>query len=212
MDDDKNIYDILASFKNAIDYMIDKIDAMDKMGENIDQRVDDLEKTIYDDILNPAMSAVQKFDHNRRLDDFKGRFGERLGAYNDKLTPLEGEDFDLTSATFDNYDAIPEEDRPDEEEYVSEVERLVKDKLDSIRSAMGIPEDAPIKVEEDAEGDVTVESEGETQVVDEEVKDEVPEEPKVQEGDEEIVDEAEVTEDNPDDVAAFEEELKKSLK
>lgn len=214
--DEKEIYEILSSYKQAIDMIIERLDQMDEMYHQSDARVDELEKAVYEQVLNPINELIEEGEKNARFDEFDNKYGERLSAYNDTLAPMEEEGFDLSRATFDAYDSLPEEQRPDEEAYVNEVARVAEEKIAQIKEAFGIEPDTATEITDDGEGNVEVkvdedgDGEPETPVEETEVKEEtkeVPEDEEKEIGSEEVEEKI----DDPEEIAKFEEELKKEL-
>ena len=214
--DEKEIYEILSSYKQAIDMIIERLDQMDEMYHQSDARVDELEKAVYEQVLNPINELIEEGEKNARFDEFDNKYGERLSAYNDTLAPMEEEGFDLSRATFDAYDSLPEEQRPDEEAYVNEVARVAEEKIAQIKEAFGIEPDTATEITDDGEGNVEVkvdedgDGEPETPVEETEVKEETKEVPKDEEkeiGSEEVEEKI----DDPEEIAKFKEELKKEL-
>ena len=199
---DNELWEVLQSFKSALDMVINRVEQMDKMYEEyrdqMDERVHDLESTLYDEIINPTNEYIEETNRNARFDDFNNKYGEQLGSYNDALKVLEGDDFDLTRAAFDRYDNYEGEDRPEEEAYVQALVEEVGNQLDAIKKGLGLPEDAEIEVKQTEDGETVVEVEDEGEGENEEII-------ASTEGEEPMEEEPE---DDPEEVAAFEEELK----
>jgi hypothetical protein len=208
---DNELFAVLQAYRNALNYLMDKVDQLDKMYEDnrnqTDERIHKIESTLYDEIINPTKEYIDETNRNARFDDFNSKYGEKLSAYNDSLSALDGEDVDLTKSAFDKYDSLPEEERPDADAYVESIISEVGSQLDAIKKSLGLPEDAEVTVTQDEEGNTTVEADGE--VVASEGEEEAPAEDTDtnNEGSEEVAEDEEL-EDNPDEVAAFEEELK----
>ena len=207
---DNELWEVLQSFKAAIDMCLDRIGQLDKMYEDYrnqtDERVHDLESTLYDEIINPTQDYINETNRNARFDDFNSKYGEQLGSYNDALRTLEGEDFDLTKSAFDKYDELDEESRPDEEEYVQAILEEVGSQLDALKRGLGLPSDAEIEVKQTEDGETVVEVEDEGETGEEEIastEDDIEDEEKNVEAPEED------EEDDPEEIAAFEEELRK---
>lgn len=216
---ENEIYEILSSYKQALDMIIERLDQMDEMYHQSDARVDELEKAVYEQVLNPINELIEEGETNARFDEFDNKYGEKLSAFNETLAPMEEEGFDLSRATFDAYDSIPEDQRPDEEAYVNEVARVAEEKIAQIKEAFGIPADTATEITDDGEGNVEVkvdedgDGEPETPVEETEVEegeDEPEEEPEADEdvGSEEVEEEKV---DDPEEIAKLEEELKKEL-
>ena len=210
---DQELYEVLQAFKGALDFLINRVDEMDKMYEDYrnqsDERMHKLESTLYDEIINPTKAYIDETNKNARFEDFSSKYGDKLGAFNDSLSAIDGEDVDLTKSAFDKYDSLPEEDRPDEEAYVESIISEVGSQIDAIKKGLGLPDDAEVTVTQDEEGNTTVEADGEV-VASESTEETVTEEEtdtNNDDGSDEVAEDDE-EEDNPEEVAAFEEELK----
>lgn len=212
MANEKELYEVLQAFKGALDFLINKVDEMDKMYEDYrdqsDERMHKLESTLYDEIINPTKAYIDETNKNARFEDFSSKYGDKLGAFNDSLSAIDGEEVDLTKSAFDKYDSLPEEDRPDEEAYVDSIISEVGSQIDAIKKGLGLPEDAEVTVTQDEDGNTTVEADGEV-VASENTEETVTEENDTnnEDGSDKVAEDNE-EEDNPEEVAAFEEELK----
>ena len=212
MANEKELYEVLQAFKGALDFLINKVDEMDKMYEDYrdqsDERMHKLESTLYDEIINPTKAYIDETNKNARFEDFSSKYGDKLGAFNDSLSAIDGEEVDLTKSAFDKYDSLPEEDRPDEEAYVESIISEVGSQIDAIKKGLGLPDDAEVTVTQDGDGNTTVEADGEV-VASENTEETVTEENDTnnEDGSDKVAEDNE-EEDNPEEVAAFEEELK----
>lgn len=180
-----------------------------------DEKVNELKSTLYEQIIDPANEYIAEMDRNDRFEQFNEKHGEKLSPFNEELSALEGDDFDIVRTAFDAYDNYEGDDRMDEDEYVDQLIEQVGHKLSDIKEKLGIPADKDISVQENEDGGVEVVTEdGDVVASTEDEEDELVEE---EDGDEvtddgedetlEITNESE--EDDPEEVAAFEEELKK---
>ena len=207
--DEMQLNEILASYRDAINALIERVDAQDGMIQAVREKAEGTERLIFDEVINPAKAEMEKQIYNAGLEDFTNRYGEKLNGYNDKLRPIEGEDFDIMKQAYDGYNSI-EGEKPDEAMYVDELVKVVDKQLDDIRAAIGVPANAEVAVKQDEDGETTVE------VDDQEIKEvsedsEDSDKTEVKETDEtEIKDSDE--ESDPDELAALEEELLKYAK
>lgn len=203
---DNELWEVLQSFKAAIDMCVERVEQIDKMYEDYrdqtDERIHELESTLYDEIINPTQEYIDETNRNARFDDFNSKYGEQLGSYNDALRSLEGEDFDLTKSAFDKYDSYEGEDKPDEEAFVQALIQEVGSQLDAIKRGLGLPADADVEIKEE-DGEVEVVADGEVVATEGE---ETPVEEPTEDLSKEVAEEE--PEDDPEEVAAFEEELK----
>lgn len=94
--------------------------------------------------LNDYAKADNEFQTNQRKSNWNNKFGERFAPYADKLKQLNGDDFDIVQASFDEY----EKDYSDlsDDEYCDALENNIKATLQRIW-----PEAEPEKIEQAAE-------------------------------------------------------------
>ena len=205
---DNELIQVLQQFKQAIDMCMEKIEYLDKMIEDFkeenDERVHALESTLYDEIINPTNEYIEETNRNARFDEFNSKYGDRLRPFNEPLSALEGEDFDIVRSAFDRYDEF-EGEKADMDTYVDRLVEEVGKQLEAIKKGLGLPEDAEIEVKQTEDGETVVEVEDEGHGDDEEIiastEDDEP-----MEDEEEPLDEE--PEDDPEEVKAFEEELR----
>ena len=197
--EDVELKEVLSSFKDAIDIILTRLDRYDEMYHAQDERMDELEKTFYEDILEPARKALDERIYEDEYSKFHEQYGEKLDPYNEQLRAIEGEDFDLSRKAFDDYSSY--EEKPNVEEYVDALVETVGNQLKDIKDKLGI--DGEIRATVDEEGKVEVEVDEETAKEDkvEENKDE-GEESKIVEDDL-----FSMVEDDPSEVEKFEKEL-----
>ena len=210
--DEMQLNEILASYRDAINALIERADAQDGMIQAVREKAEGTERLIFDEVINPAKAEMEKQIYNAGLEDFTNKYGEKLNGYNDKLRPIEGEDFDIMKQAYDGYNSI-EGEKPDEAEYIDELVKVVDKQLDNIRAAIGAPANAEVEVKQDENGETTVEvDDQEIKEVSEDSKDsEDSDKPEVKETEEtEIKDSDE--ESDPEELAALEEELLKYAK
>lgn len=207
--DEMQLNEILASYRDAINALIERADAQDGMIQAVREKAESTERLIFDEVINPAKAEMEKQIYNAGLEDFSNKYGEKLNGYNDKLRPIEGEDFDIMKQAYDGYNSI-EGEKPDEAEYIDELVKVVDKQLDDIRAAIGAPANAEVEVKQDENGETSVEVDG--QEIKEDSEDsENSDKPEVKETEEtEIKDSDE--ESDPEELAALEEELLKYAK
>lgn len=203
--EDVELKEVLGSFKDAIDIILARLDRYDEMYHAQDERIEELEKTFYDDILEPARKALEENVYEDEYSKFHEQYGEKLDPYNDQLRAIEGEDFDLSRKAFDDYSSY--EEKPNLDEYVNALVDSVGKQLKEIKDKLGIEGD--IKATVDEEGEVEVKADD--KVSDGEVKDEEKVEVKDEDkkGEDEIVEDDlfSMMADDPTEVEKFEKEL-----
>lgn len=203
--DEQKLNEILTSYRDAINALIERMDAQDEMVKAVVEKVDGLDHLIFDEVINPAKEAMDQSIYETGLNDFGNRYKDKLESYNEKLRPIEGEDFDIVKQAYDGYNSI-EGEKPDEAMYVDELIKVVDKQLDDIRSAIGAPADAEVAVKQDENGETVVEVDGK------EVSEESVEEKPAESADESAEEATEVSdsdeeETNPEELAALEKEL-----
>lgn len=201
--DEMQLNEILSSYRDAINALIERADAQDEMINAIKARNEELEHLVFDEVINPAKEAMEKEIYNAGLNDFTERYGDQLAGYNEKLRPIEGEDFDIMQQAYDGYNGI-EGEKPNQDIYVEELKKVVDQQLDDIRKAIGAPEDSEVSVTQKEDGETVVEVDGK-EVQAEEAKPEAKAEV-------EIDTEGEAEESDPEELAKLEEELLKMAK
>lgn len=206
--DEMQLNEILASYRDAINALIERVDAQDGMIQAVREKAENTEHLIFDEVINPAKAEMEQQIYNAGLEDFSNRYGEKLNGYNDKLRPIEGEDFDIMKQAYDGYNSI-EGEKPDEALYIDELVKIVDKQLDDIRAAIGAPADAEVSVTQDEDGETKVEVDG--QEVNSDAAE--PEVKGVEEKtEEEIVDSDDEEASDPEELAALEKELLKYAK
>jgi len=195
-------YQELSEHITAVEKKVD-----DGLAEN-DRQINELRTTVYDEIINPANEYIAGQEKEARFADFNDKYGDKLRPFNEDLSILEGSDFDAVRSAFDQYDGYEGEDKMDEDAFVDALVGELGNKLSEIKHKLGVPEDTEIAVQETGDGDVEVVTE-DGEVVASSDGEEKPEVTTVEvtEKPEEEEEEGE-KEDDPDELAAFEEELK----
>ena len=194
--EDTRLNEILASYRDAINALIERVDSQDEMIKALMEKSDDLNRLVFDEVLTPAKQALDEQIYNAGLTDFTEKYGSPLEGYNEKLRPIEGEDFDVMKQAYDGYNAI-EGDKPEANVFVDELKKVIDEQLNSIREAIGAPADAEVTVTQDGEtGETTVEVDGKKQELETE----------------EVISDDMEEESDPEEMAAYEKELEKMLK
>lgn len=147
-----------------------------------------------DNILNTVAESEKKYQHDVGVKGFTERNGETLGKYVEKLKKLNGDDFDLYSSAYDEYnDSFSD---IEESTYVSQLVSEIDSKIAKLKEALG-DDEVEIKSDEDTTEvkteDTTVETNA-SECKDENCKDKPGED-----------------EDETDEVAEFEKELEADL-
>ena len=210
---ENDIYEILNSYKEAIDVLLSRCDELVNQNKALEERQNKIESILFDEILEPARLALEADDKERRFGEFNEKYGERLGAYDKVLGAAEGNpDFSMARSAFDEYEKIPEP-RPDEDVFVDGLVEEVEKQIDGIKESLGLEPDTKVEITQDENGDTEIKADGEVVASEtEETKDkgETTEEPETEEdGSQGEFDFEEETEDDPEEVKKFEEELEK---
>lgn len=208
---EENIYEILNSYKDAIDVLLSRCDELVSQNKALEERQNKIESILFDEILEPARLALEADEKDRRFGEFNEKYGERLGAFDKILGAAEGNpDFSMAKTAFDEYEKLPEP-KVEEDVFVDGLIETVEEQIDSIKESLGLEPDAKVEITQDENGDTEVKADGEV-VASEKTEEETTEEPKTEEeeaqGEFDFSDEEE-DEDDPEEVKKFEEELEK---
>ena len=212
---EQDIYEILNSYKEAIDVILGRCDELVNQNRALEERVNKLESIIFDEILEPARLALEADDRERRFGEFNDKYGERLGAFDKILGAAEGNpDFSMARSAFDEYDKLPEP-RVEQDVFVDGLVEEVEKQIDGIKESLGLEPDTKVEVTQDEEGNTEIKADGEvvaseTEETEEETTDEKPAEEEAQ-GELDFSDDEEEKEDDPEEIKKYEEELEKYL-
>lgn len=175
--EENELIEVLQSYKDAIQLLEEKLNSfseeMNHVREEMQTKLDSLENTVIHEILEPAVEASNKAAYDRDLEDYKGRYSEKVNPYLDRIKAVEDEDFDFWKNTYDgwkDYEADKGESALNEEEYLDSVLNKVKNQLEAIKDAMDASE---IEMKVDGDGNAQLDVDGETVATEE-----VSEEPK----------------------------------
>ena len=210
--DENQIFEILNSYKDAIDLLINRCDELVNQVKGLEERVNKTDSILFDEILEPARLAMEADDKERRFGEFNEKYGERLSAYDKILGAAEGNpEFSMARNAFDEYEKIPEP-RPESDVFVDGLVEEVEKQIDGIKESLGIEPDAKVEITQDENGDTEIKADGEvvaSEKTEEETVAEETKEPEVEaQGELDFSDEEE-TEDDPEEIKKFEEELEK---
>lgn len=99
-----------------------------------------------DNILNTVAESEKKYQHDVGVKGFTERNGNALGKYVDKLKKLNGEDFDLMSSAYDEYNNTFSD--IEESTYVAQLVSEIDNKIAKLKEALG-DDEIEIKSDED---------------------------------------------------------------
>ena len=214
---ENEVYEILNSYKEAIDVLLNRCDELVTQNKALEERQNKIESMLFDEILEPARLALEADEKERRFGEFNEKYGEKLGAYDKVLGAAEGNpDFSMARTAFDEYEKLTEP-KVEEDVFVDGLIETVEEQIDSIKESLGLEPDAKVEITQDENGDTEIKADGEVVASEtEETKEEeetTEEEPKAEEEDgsqgEFDFSEEEEEEDDPEEVKKFEEELEK---
>ena len=99
-----------------------------------------------DTILNTVDESEKEFQHKKGVEDFTTRNSEALGKYADTLKKLNGEDFDIFGAAYDEYN----NDFSDIEEatYITQLVSEIDNKIAQLKDAL---KDDEVEIKSDEE-------------------------------------------------------------
>lgn len=164
--DETELVEVLQSYKDAIGLLEEKFNAFSEeighVREELQARIESLEDTVINGIINPAHEAAEKAAYDRDLEDFKGRYSEKIDPYLDKIKAVEGDDFDIYKTAFDGYKTYKDENGEDaleEDGYIDEMLAGITKQLEKVKELINADE---VKAEVDEDGNVEIKADGET--------------------------------------------------
>ena len=164
--DENELVEVLQSYKDAIGLLEEKFNAFSEeighVREELQTRIDSLEDTVINGIINPAHEAAEKAAYDRDLEDFKGRYSEKIDPYLDKIKAVEGDDFDIYKTAFDGYKEYKDangEKALDEVGYVDELLSGIASQLDKVKELINAEN---VEVKQDEDGNTEIVADGET--------------------------------------------------
>ena len=152
-----------------------------------------------DSILETVSNSEKEYNYNKGLEGFKQRNSKSLSPYYEKLKKLNGDDFDLDKAAYDEYNNTFSD--IEESTYVAQLVSEIDNKIAKLKEALG-DDEIEIKSDEDTTEVKTDDTTVETNASDEE---------KCEDGECEDKGEDETDEEEVDEVAEFEKELEADL-
>lgn len=164
--DETELVEVLQSYKDAIGLLEEKFNAFSEeighVREELQARIESLEDTVINGIINPAHEAAEKAAYDRDLEDFKGRYSEKIDPYLDKIKAVEGDDFDIYKTAFDGYKEYKDANGDkalDEVGYVDELLSGIASQLDKVKELINAEN---VEVKQDADGNTELKADGET--------------------------------------------------
>ena len=164
--DENELVEVLQSYKDAIGLLEEKFNAFSEeighVREELQARIESLEDTVINGIINPAHEAAEKAAYDRDLEDFKGRYSEKIDPYLDKIKAVEGDDFDIYKTAFDGYKEYKDANGDkalDEVGYVDELLSGIASQLDKVKELINAEN---VEVKQDEDGNTEIVADGET--------------------------------------------------
>ena len=172
--------------------------------EELEPIVMELKEKI-DNILNTVDEAEKKYNHDKGVSEFTERNKEALGKYSDTLKKLNGDDFDVFTAAYDEYnDSFSD---IEEATYVAQLVSEIDNKINKLKKALG---EDDIEIHSNDEGEIEVNThDTEIEAKSEESKETAEEAAKEDEEEEEEKEEDEVSEEEKEFIEDLEAELPK---
>lgn len=118
--------------------------------EELEPVVMELKEKI-DTILSTVDEAEKKYNHDKGLAEFTERNKESLGKYSDKLKKLNGDDFDIYSEAYDEYNNSFAD--MEEATYVAQLVSEIDNKINKLKEALG---EDDVEIHSNDEGEVEV--------------------------------------------------------
>lgn len=168
---------------------------------DIEERVQKLEDT-FQNLMDTIKTAEDDHNYSVGLEEFKGRNADKLSKYEELIKKLNGDDFDIYKASYDEYNTAFND--IEEDTYIAKLIEKIDEKIAVIQNAFA--EGDPEKTEEAV--DEAKEAVEEAKEAMDEHGDEHAEEAETEaEEADEVADEAEEAASEDDELAEFQKEL-----
>lgn len=157
----------LNDFKQALELLAIRIDALEERAGASEELVKELEKNIFENLYEPAEKALNDFKANEEFEKFAGAHGEKFAPYLESIRIVEDDkEFDPVRATYDNIQGRRANgEEINEDEFVDSVIGGIKEELQKLKNELGAVE---IEVKQDENGEteiVATDEEGNQEVV-----------------------------------------------
>lgn len=157
---DNELYDILSAFRDSLDAVNHKLDELEEKSKKVDM----LEARIENEIIQPTIEKMEHDEDEASFNSFRDKYGEKLDKFSDMLKSIEGDDYDVSRDAYEGwkaYEAPEGFEKPEEADgYIDAFCNVIEQKIEGIKKAMGLPEDAEVEIKADENG-VSIEVEGE---------------------------------------------------
>jgi hypothetical protein len=146
-----------------LDQLIEAVQTVVAKVDEQQARIDELDSALYDGLIGPANDAIAQNEYDNALSDFRAKYAEKLGPFENAAKAIEGdEDFDIYKQAFDAYNDNDYDFSPDE--YIDKLASSLTEQVNHIKEVVaeveGVkPEDVHVEVEGNEEGGVEVEVE-----------------------------------------------------
>lgn len=157
----------LNDFKQALELLAIRIDALEERAGASEELVKELEKNIFENLYEPAEKALNDFKANEEFEKFAGAHSEKFAPYLESIRIVEDDkEFDPVRATYDNIQGRRANgEEINEDEFVDNVIGGIKEELQKLKNELGAVE---IEVKQDENGEteiVATDEEGNQEVV-----------------------------------------------
>lgn len=143
----------LQLFKETITFLVEQEKIRAKEIEALNAKIDSLNDIITKQIMEP----VNEYIDDKAYDEFKAKYGERLGAFDNTMSATERVDgYDTTRQTFDSIKQLEDYPNVDMDSIVDGVESDLKQYVEGIKAQFGISPDTPVEITETPGGEVEV--------------------------------------------------------
>ena len=172
---------------------------LQKLDEH-EQKLNEMDSVLYDALIGPINDQMAQQEYNQALSDFRCKYAEQLGPYENVIKAIDDED--VYQKAFDTYNEGGFEASPDE--YVASLAESLKEQVAAVKGAV---DNVKVEVETSNGETTTIETDGknvEIDSTDENIKEEKAEKKAEEKKEEPKEDKGESLED-------FEKSLKEEL-
>lgn len=120
------------------------MDELNNKIQELSEKVQTLEKVLYDEILSPVHDLFDSRKKDERKSAFKEKYNEQLTPYVEDYRKLYGDDLDLFDDSFNEWDKLEDGDK---DNYIVKIIETITSDRDRMKEKFG-KQEPEVKVEE----------------------------------------------------------------
>lgn len=147
--------EILNAMRETLIFLVEQEKIRNEEIKALNEKIDSVNKTLVEQIINPSIEAYNEEQFN----DFNDKYGERLNKFDKTIQSAQSNpDYSSSREAWNELQALPEEEKEqiDMDAYVDGVESGLKEYVDNIKQALGLPDDTAVEIKADENGEIEV--------------------------------------------------------